>query len=138
MKTQWLAHTRVQVLEAITAQPALAGQVEKLGFSVEKLRTDDQVLETFVRKTTEMEQGAAAAQKLDLALAQFAAAKQWDIEQLLPAFEAAVGKSQSPQRLILGITDCDLFGRDSDFLFGAAQTGDFLGLISTYRFRAIQ
>jgi predicted Zn-dependent protease len=137
MKTQWVTRTRDQVIGAITAQPALAGQVEKLGFSVEKLRTDDQALEAFVRKTTEMEQGAAAAQALDSMLAEFEASKQWDIEQLMPAFEVAVGKSLGPQRLVLGITDCDLFGGASNFLFGAAQTGNFLGLISTHRFRAI-
>ncbi len=137
IKTQWVTRTRAQVLDAITAQPALAGQVEKMGFRVEKLRTDDQTLEAFVRKTTEMEQGAAAAQALVAMLAEFETSKQWDVEQLIPDLQAAVGGGLGPKRLVLGITDCDLFGGASNFLFGTAQTGNFLGLISTHRFRAI-
>ena len=84
MKMQWVSLTRTQVMGAIAAQPALAARVEKLGFPVGKLQTDDAALEAFVRKTTELEQGAAAAKALDSMLAQYADSKQWDADRLVP------------------------------------------------------
>ena len=136
MKMQWVSLTRTQVMGAIAAQPALAARVEKLGFPVGKLQTDDAALEAFVRKTTELEQGAAAAKALDSMLAQYADSKQWDADRLVPALQAAVTGNLGKKRMVLGVTSCDLFGQTSNFVFGLAQTDGFLGLISTHRFRA--
>ena len=89
-----------------------------------------------VRKTTEMEQGEAAVQALDTILAQYERTMQWDVARLIAVLQPAVSDHVGPKQLVLGITPCDLFGGTSNFLFGAANTGKFLGVVSQYRFRA--
>lgn len=135
-RQQWVARTREQVLKMIEEQPALAVQLGRLGFTNEQLRTDDEAFVSMVRKTTEMEQGEAAVQALDTMLAQSEKTMQWDVEKLITVLQSAVGDRVGAKQLVLGITPCDLFGGTSNYLFGAGNTGKYLGIISLHRFRA--
>ena len=135
-KTQWVARTREQVLKAIGEQPAFAAQLGRLGFTNEQLRTDDEAFVSMIRKTTEIEQCEAAVETLDTMLAQFEKPMQWDAAKVIAVLQPAVSDRVGPKQLVLGITPCDLFGGTSNYLFGAASTGKFLGVVSLHRFRA--
>lgn len=135
-KQQWVAQTREKILAAIEKRPELAAQVEQFGFTVDWLRANDESLVEFVRKTTRMEQGADAVKRLDAALELYAGMKQWDADKVMGVLQSAVGDRVGPKLLVLGITPHDLFGGGSNFLFGTAATGNFLGLLSVHRFRA--
>ena len=66
----------------------------------------------------------------------------WALEHQLTLGEILNRAGQSEalrvglKQLVLGITPCDLFGGTSNYLFGAASTGKFLGVVSLHRFRA--
>ena len=135
-KMQWIARTREQVLKAVAEQPAVAVQAGKLGFTEAQIRTDDDSLVSLIRPSTEIEQGAVAALSFDEMLAGLDSAKQWDIENLIAAMQPGVSGRAGPKTWVLGVTPLDLFSGKSNFLFGAAATGNFLGVISTHRFRA--
>jgi len=136
-KMQWVKRTREQVLKAVKEQPALAAQLGNLGFTYEQIETNDEALETLIRKTTEMEQGAVALQALDATLTQYEQAMQWDAARVIGSLQSSAGTRAGPKKWVLGVTPHDLFGGTSNFLFGAASTGSFLGVISTHRFRAV-
>ena len=136
-KDQWVRRMREQVNKTIAQQPAAIQQVEELGYTADQLRTDVDALVGFFRKTVERQQGADGVRAFDEMIALSERSRQWDAEKLLPALRTAIANATGPKRLILGVTDCDLYSKTSNYLFGIAETGGFLGLASSHRFRAI-
>ena len=135
-KSQWIKRTREQILKSITDRPALVSQVKQMGFTVEQLRTDEESVVAFVRKTAKMEHGASEAQAVDSMLAEMENSPQWDSSKLLLAMKAALGDRAGSKQLVLGVTECDLFAGTSNYLFGGALNSQFLGIVSSHRFRA--
>lgn len=135
-RDQWVVRTREKLLKVIQEQPALAAQLGRMGFTFEQIKTSDEALISLVRKTTEMEQGAAALQSLDAALADYERTMQWDVMKMISSLHAACGSRVGPRELVLGITPHDIYMGTSNFLFGAGSIGSFVGVISTHRFSA--
>lgn len=136
-KAQWIKRTREQVLKTVDEQPAVAIQLGRMGFTLEQSKTDDDALVTLIRKTTESEQGKAVLEALDAMLAQFESTNQFEDAKMIGALQAAVGERAGPKMLVLGVTALDLFGGNSNYLFGVAATGRHVGLVSLARFRAV-
>jgi len=136
-KAQWITRTREQVLKTVNDQPAVGIQLGRMGFTLEQLKTDDEALVTLIRKTTESEQGKAALESLDAMLTQFENTKQFEDAKMIGALQAAVGDRAGPKMLVLGVTSLDLFGGNSNYLFGVAATGKHVGVVSLARFRAV-
>ncbi len=133
-KSQWLARTRKQILETVQERPETALQLGRMGFTKAQLEKDDDALLSLVRKTTEAEQGTDALKRLDADVEKLARNKQWDDIGMLTAIQIATIGRCGPKRLVMGVTSCDLFGDKSNYLFGVAATGGFVGVISTHRF----
>lgn len=133
---QWITRTREQVLKTVNDQPAVGIQLGRMGFTLEQLKTDDDALVTLIRKTTEAEQGKAALESLDVMLARFESTRQFEDAKMIGALQAAVGERAGPKLLVMGVTSLDLFGGNSNYLFGMAATGRHIGVVSLARFRA--
>jgi predicted Zn-dependent protease len=135
-KTQWISRTRERVVAITKENPAAAVQLGRMGYTLEQLQKDDQALITMIRATTTVEQGASAVEALDKELALLEQTKQWDADKFLRIVCLAVGPKVTDKRLFLAVTPHDLFAGKSNYLFGTAATGWFVGLVSTNRFRA--
>ncbi len=135
-KTQWLTRTREQILATMREKPEARRQWELMGFTAERIRNSDAAVMGLVRKTTRAEQGAAGEEAFDAMISDYEHAKQWDVGQMLAALEPVVGDRLWSGLMVLGVTPLDLFGGKSNYLFGVAATGRYLGLISLHRFRA--
>lgn len=135
-KAQWIKRTREQVLKSIDDQPAVGIQLGRMGFTLDQLKTDDDALVTLIRKTTESEQGRSALEALDAMLTQFEDTKQFEDAKMIGALQAAAGERAGRKMLVLGVTALDLFGGNSNYLFGVAATGRHVGVVSLARFRA--
>ncbi len=136
MKANWIARTRERILATVKEKPVARIDIERFGFTLEKIQTSDEELVAFLRKMTEAEQGPEAAKALDEMLARDASAMQWDAGGVVDAMQAAVADRVGPRLLVLGVTPLDLHGGTSNYLFGTAATGRFVGVVSLHRFRA--
>ena len=77
-------HEFVQAVHGIRYQVkdvalSVAFYTTHLGFTVEHLRTDDESVVAFVRKTAKMEHGASEAQAVDSMLAMNAPVDDWEV-----------------------------------------------------------
>jgi predicted Zn-dependent protease len=136
MRANWIAKTRERILATVKEKPFARIEIERAGFTLEKIQTSDEALVAFLLKMTEAEQGTEAAKALDEMLARDAGAMQWDASVILGAVQSAVADRVGPRLLVLGVTPLDLHGGTSNYLFGIAATGRFVGVASLHRFRA--
>lgn len=134
MRTHWIERTRQFVLLNIEKNPELAARVKQLGFTFLQIQTDDEAFVSFLRKATEMEGGPNELAALDADLAKHENANQWEIVQLITSLRDSVKNQVSPKRLVLGVTSLDVYTGKSNYLFGMAEKGSFLGVISLHRF----
>jgi predicted Zn-dependent protease len=135
-KARFIAQAREQLFESMKANPEAEAGLGKLGFTIERLKTDDEELLKLMRKTGEMQKDKAGLESLEANLAELDRTTQFDAAKVVASLRASVGEQAGPKKLILGVTSVDIFGGTNNFLFGQAATGKHVGVISLARFGA--
>jgi predicted Zn-dependent protease len=135
-KARWIAQAREQFLASLDGKPEAEVWLGKEGFTLQQLKTDDEVFVSLMRKITESGQGRAALESLDAMLAKLESTTQFDAARIVASLRASVGERAGAKMLVLGVTSLDLSGDTSNFLFGLAATGKHVGVISLARFTA--
>jgi predicted Zn-dependent protease len=116
---------------------ALVSFLAKNGLGKDMIRHNDDVALRAMRLVVNESQGQKAVDEFDNQLrALRKASPQWDAGRLIDSIEKNLAPQRRPGVWFLAVTEHDIYGDNSNFLFGIAKTGTPYGLIAPIRFTA--
>jgi len=136
-KDAWLIESRESIVQNLKQQPPQSGLVaSEFHAFLEEIQTNDLVLMNFIGTTTGKQQGSQGLVILDKMIAQLESMPQWEATKVMEMLEASAKDRAGARLLVMGLTSRDLFLPKSNFVFGTAFTGEYIGVVSTHRFLA--